>query len=100
VHPPLQWEPIIVERQFAPWVLRVPSDRTRRITRLSQDQVAALEELWKARPTAGLEDLAAAGVAAAGAEVVQEELVPVALRYQDAQQYQVGGWWVGVGQRW
>lgn len=48
----------------------------------------ALEELWKARPEAGLDDLDAAaeggGDAAAAAE-----LMPVALKYEDAGQYQV-----------
>lgn len=86
-----------MERQFAPWVLRIPTDRQRRRTRLTQEQVAALEELWKARPTAGLEDLAAAGEGAGGAEAAQEELVPVALRYKDAEQYQVGAWGIPCG---
>jgi hypothetical protein len=53
----------------------------------------ALEELWKARPDAGLDDLDAAGGAGAdgGAGGGAAELTPVALKYDDAAQYQVGG---------
>lgn len=49
----------------------------------------ALEELWKARPDASLDDLEEAGEGQGGAAGKAAELVPVALRYEDAAQYQV-----------
>jgi hypothetical protein len=49
----------------------------------------ALEELWKARPEAGLDDLEEGGQAG-GPGGKGAELTPVALRYDDAAQYQVG----------
>lgn len=48
----------------------------------------ALEELWKARPEAGLDDLEDGGGGGEGGKA--DELMPVALRYNDAAQYQVG----------
>ncbi len=51
-------------------------------------QVNKLEELWKTRPAAGVDDLDgnANGTAAGEAGAVQ----PVALKYDDSAQYQVG----------
>lgn len=46
-------------------------------------QVASLEDLWKSSPDARLEDLEAAQ------EEPENLTTPVALRYEDAAQYQV-----------
>ena len=56
--PCLQWQPIIEDRQFVSWLVKVPSDEERlRGRRLTMAQLTALEELWKARPEAALDDL-------------------------------------------
>jgi len=60
----------------------------------------ALEELWKARPDAGLDDLESGGRADGQGAGGAAELTPVALRYDDAAQYQVradGAVWAGGG---
>lgn len=48
-------------------------------------QVSSLEELWKSRPDAALDDLDAS------AEERGSQVAPVALRYEDAAEYQVRG---------
>jgi regulator of nonsense transcripts 1 len=52
------WQPLIVERQFLPWVVTVPSakdvSRSRQITLA---QANRLEELWKTDPKASLEEM-------------------------------------------
>lgn len=82
-----QWQPIVEDRMFVPWLVKPPGDEERlRARRLTPQQIGALEELWKARPEAGLDDLDEAGGADGGGKVA--ELMPVALRYEDAAQYQ------------
>eukprot|EP00878_Enallax_costatus_P012969 GHUV01013545.1.p1 GENE.GHUV01013545.1~~GHUV01013545.1.p1 ORF type:complete len:870 (+),score=258.03 GHUV01013545.1:596-3205(+) len=78
-----QWQPIIEDRQFVKWLVKPASEEERmRARRLTAQQVAALEERWKTSPGARLDDL----------ETAQEEpestITPVALRYEDAAQYQ------------
>lgn len=73
-------------------------------TNRQQQHKGALEELWKTRPDASLDDLdsaagadggGAGGAGAAAASAAAKELTPVALRYDDAAQYEVSGvrWW-------
>jgi regulator of nonsense transcripts 1 len=51
------WQPLIVERQFLPWVVAVPSAQdVARSRQITQAQAAKLEELWKSNPAATLED--------------------------------------------
>lgn len=78
-----QWQPIIEDRQFVAWMVKVPSEEERlRSRRLTPQQVTALEELWKAAPEARLEDLEG------GPEEPENQLTPAVLRYEDAAQYQ------------
>ena len=51
-----QWLPLIDDRAFLPWLVAVPSshDAPRNVTAA---QINKLEELWKANPTAALDDL-------------------------------------------
>ncbi len=56
-------------------------------------QIGALEDLWKLKPEAKVEDLDAAQEAGNGAEGASETQ-PVVMRYEDAAQYQVRDWWL------
>ncbi|RKP11444.1 hypothetical protein BJ684DRAFT_12914, partial [Piptocephalis cylindrospora] len=76
-----QWLPLIEDRSFLSWLLRVPSDKEQgRSRQISSQQIAKLEELWKEDANATLEDLQRPGV--------DEEPQPVLLRYEDAYQHQ------------
>ena len=52
------WQPLIVDRQFLPWLVRVPTEkemaRSRQITVAEANK---LEEMWKSNPNATLEDV-------------------------------------------
>ncbi|PAA59120.1 hypothetical protein BOX15_Mlig025056g3 [Macrostomum lignano] len=75
------WEPLIQDRQFLSWMVKVPSSEEQmRARQMSAAQMNKLEELWKSNPAATLEDLEKPGV--------DEEPNRVTLRYQDAYQYQ------------
>jgi hypothetical protein len=52
------WQPIVEDRCFLPWLVKQPSQREMdRARPVSGDQIAALEALWRTKPTATLEDL-------------------------------------------
>ena len=77
-----QWQPLIQDKVFLPWLVKVPSEEEQRSARFfTTEQVNRLEELWKTQPTATVDDLAAAAAA-------DDDAVPVALRYADAYAYQ------------
>jgi len=60
---PTQWQPLIQDRQFLPWLVKVPSDAEQlRARQISAQQINRLEELWKENPNAHLEDLEKPGV--------------------------------------
>jgi len=60
---PTQWQPLIQDRQFLPWLVKVPSDAEQlRARQISAQQINRLEELWKENPSAHLEDLEKPGV--------------------------------------
>eukprot|EP00897_Mesotaenium_endlicherianum_P000723 jgi/Mesen1/10651/ME000009S10446 len=76
-----QWQPLIDDRCFLPWLVKVPSEQEQlRARQISAQQINKVEELWKSAPDATLEDLEKPGV--------DNEPQPVALRYEDAYQYQ------------
>lgn len=76
-----QWQPLIQDRMFLPWLVKVPSEaEALRARHLTAAQVNRLEDLWKGNPAATLEDAEAPGT--------DEEPAPVALKYADAFQYQ------------
>ena len=71
---PSQWAPLIQDRQFLQWLVKVPSDQEQlRARQISPQQINKLEELWKDNPEAKLEDLEKPGV--------DEEPQQVMLRY-------------------
>ena len=60
---PSQWQPLIQDRQFLAWLVKVPSDNEQmRGRQISAQQINKLEELWKENPDATLEDLEKPGV--------------------------------------
>lgn len=104
-----QWQPLIQDRCFLSWLVKIPSEQEQlRARQITAQQINKLEELWKVRstcmpfalsglvrvltlflffvvflqdnPTATLEDLEKPGV--------DEEPQHVLLRYEDAYQYQ------------
>jgi regulator of nonsense transcripts 1 len=79
-----QWQPLIEDRQFLPWLVKIPDAREQMRARpITAAQVNKLEELWKSNPDATLEDLE--GKTGPGLE---DDPQPVMLRYEDAYQYQ------------
>ncbi|XP_010518678.1 PREDICTED: regulator of nonsense transcripts 1 homolog isoform X2 [Tarenaya hassleriana] len=76
-----QWCPLIDDRCFLPWLVKVPSEQEQlRARQISAQQINKIEELWKSNPDATLEDLEKPGV--------DDEPQSVQLKYEDAYQYQ------------
>mmetsp|Transcript_4499 Transcript_4499/g.6958 ORF Transcript_4499/g.6958 Transcript_4499/m.6958 type:complete len:1165 (+) Transcript_4499:182-3676(+) len=76
-----QWQPLIDDRCFLPWLVKVPTEQEQlRARQISAQQINKLEELWKANPDATLEDLEKPGV--------DDEPPRVVLQYDDAFQFQ------------
>jgi len=76
-----QWCPLIDDRCFLQWLVKIPSEQEQlRARHISAQQINKVEELWKTSPDATLEDLEKPGV--------DDEPQPVALKYEDAYQYQ------------
>ncbi|KAG7015680.1 Regulator of nonsense transcripts 1-like protein [Cucurbita argyrosperma subsp. argyrosperma] len=76
-----QWCPLIDDRCFLQWLVKIPSEQEQlRARQISAQQINKIEELWKTNPDASLEDLEKPGV--------DDEPQPVALKYEDAYQYQ------------
>ncbi|KAK4802278.1 hypothetical protein SAY86_000481 [Trapa natans] len=76
-----QWCPLIDDRCFLQWLVKVPSEQEQlRARHISAQQINKIEELWKTNPDASLEDLEKPGV--------DDEPQPVVLKYEDAYQYQ------------
>ncbi|KAH9743195.1 hypothetical protein KPL70_003219 [Citrus sinensis] len=69
-----QWCPLIDDRCFLQWLVKIPSEQEQLRTRqISAQQINKVEELWKTNPDATLEDLEKPGV--------DDEPQPVALKY-------------------
>ncbi|KAK8950195.1 hypothetical protein KSP40_PGU000249 [Platanthera guangdongensis] len=76
-----QWCPLIDDRCFLSWLVKVPSEQEQlRARQVTAQQINKVEELWKTNPDASLEDLEKPGV--------DDEPQPVAFKYEDAYQYQ------------
>ncbi|KAG5455660.1 MAG: RNA helicase-domain-containing protein, partial [Olpidium bornovanus] len=76
-----QWLPLISDRSFLPWLVKVPTaTENQRARQISSHQINKLEELWKENSEASLDDLERPGV--------DDAPQPVLLRYEDAYQYQ------------
>ncbi|RLN05787.1 hypothetical protein BBO99_00002835 [Phytophthora kernoviae] len=76
-----QWLPVIEDRSFLPWLVKVPSEHEQlRARQITSSQIAKLEELWRDNPLATVEDLDRPGI--------DDEPVKVADTYDDGYQYQ------------
>lgn len=75
------WTPLIEDRQFLTWLLRIPTEQEQaRARQISAAQIIKLEELWKDNANAKLQDLSQPGL--------DDEPEPTLPRYEDAYQYQ------------
>lgn len=60
---PTQWQPLIQDRCFLKWLVKIPSEQEQlRARQISAQQINRLEELWKDNSGATLEDLEKPGV--------------------------------------
>lgn len=60
---PANWNPLITDRCFLSWLVKVPTDKEQtRVRQISAPQINKLEELWKVDPEATLEDLQKPGI--------------------------------------
>ncbi|GAB9471571.1 Regulator of nonsense transcript [Globisporangium polare] len=76
-----QWLPLIDDRSFLPWLVKVPSEHEQlRSRQITSTQIAKLEELWRDNPLAVVEDLDRPGV--------DDEPIAVMDKYEDGYQYQ------------
>ncbi|KAJ8984652.1 hypothetical protein NQ317_009880 [Molorchus minor] len=76
-----QWKPLIADRCFLTWLVKIPSEQEQlRARQISAQQINKLEELWKENIDATFQDLEKPGV--------DEEPQQVLLRYEDGYQYQ------------
>uniref|UniRef100_A0A646QDS3 DNA helicase n=1 Tax=Hemiscolopendra marginata TaxID=943146 RepID=A0A646QDS3_9MYRI len=76
-----QWKPLINDRSFLAWLVKMPSEQEQlRARQISAQQISKLEELWKDNIEATFQCLEKPGV--------DEEPQQVLLRYEDGYQYQ------------
>jgi len=53
-----QWMPLIDDRSFLPWLVKVPTEKEQlRARQITTAQINALEEMWRENPTATVFDL-------------------------------------------
>ncbi|KAH8918063.1 P-loop containing nucleoside triphosphate hydrolase protein [Atractiella rhizophila] len=77
-----QWSPLIEDRQFLSWLVKVPNPLPPTLRSFTFQQVTKLEEMWKDGDTkVRITDIDSKGLE-------EEELQTVLLRYEDAYQYQ------------
>jgi len=76
------WRPLITDRAFLPWLVKVPSDvEQSRARQISAAQINQLEELWKENADADFQDLLKEADKG-------DSSIKVLLRYDDGYQYQ------------
>ena len=77
-----EWMPIIQDRAFLSWLVKVPSEQEQlRSRQITTSQINRLEELWKENPQASLDDLNKP-------ELADDAPNPVLARYEDGYHYQ------------
>lgn len=58
-----QWKPLIADRCFLTWLVKIPSEQEQlRARQISAQQINKLEELWKENVDATFQDLEKPGV--------------------------------------
>lgn len=92
-----QWKPLITDRCFLTWLVKIPSEQEQlRARQISAQQINKLEELWKENVDATFQDLERPGVDEEPQQVSLDNLqilnlilvLKVLLRYEDGYQYQ------------
>lgn len=79
-----QWQPLIEDRCFLSWLVKIPSEQeVLRARHIKSQDIVALEELWKTNPDATVDDIGKIKL-----KQEDEEPLPVVLTYDDAYQYQ------------
>ncbi|KAI1362131.1 P-loop containing nucleoside triphosphate hydrolase protein [Xylaria arbuscula] len=77
-----RWQPLIEDRAFLSWLVSAPSDAEQlRARHLTPPQIAKLEEMWKDDANATVADLEKAAS-------IDDDPLPVLLKYEDPYQYQ------------
>jgi regulator of nonsense transcripts 1 len=77
---PEAWQPLILQRQFLSWLVKVPNVNDQmRCRPITSQQITTLEELWKNDTSASVVDLQKPGI--------DEEPQPVLLRYENGMAY-------------
>jgi len=77
-----RWQPLIEDRAFLSWLVAQPSDAEQlRARHLTPPQIAKLEEMWKDDANATVADLEKAAS-------IDDDPLPVLLKYEDPYQYQ------------
>lgn len=75
------WAPIIQDRQFLSWLIKIPNEQEqRRVRHVTAQQINKIEELWKTKSDAKIEDLEKPGI--------DDDPLPVQFYYEDAYHYQ------------
>lgn len=78
-----QWHPLVQDRKFLSWLVKVPSEKLQiRARDIKQDQINKLEELWKTEPEARFADLDRPDA------IDETELSPTLQHYEDGYHYQ------------
>jgi hypothetical protein len=79
-----QWHPLVQDRKFLPWLVKVPSDKQQlRARETTQAQLNKMEEMWKTDPDARYVDMDRPEV------MLEEENVQTTLmQYEDGYHYQ------------
>lgn len=76
-----QWSPLIEDRSFLPWLVKVPTEQEQmRARHVTNAQIGKLEEVWRENPEATVEDLEKPGI--------DDEPQPTLMRYEDGYQFQ------------
>ncbi|KAI0206844.1 P-loop containing nucleoside triphosphate hydrolase protein [Astrocystis sublimbata] len=77
-----RWQPLIEDRAFLSWLVSSPTDAEQlRARHLTPPQIAKLEEMWKDDANATVADLEKAAS-------IDDDPLPVLLKYEDPYQYQ------------
>ncbi|XP_067635011.1 regulator of nonsense transcripts 1 homolog [Eurosta solidaginis] len=76
-----QWKPLITDRSFLPWLVKVPTEQEQsRARQISAAQINKLEELWNENIDATFQDLEKPGI--------DTETSQMLLLYEDGYQYE------------
>lgn len=71
-----EWLPLIQERRFLPWLVKVPTEQQQlRARHVTASQISKLEEMWKKDPTLSIKDLDKPGDE-------EDNIDPVQLKYE------------------